>query len=202
VRSVCWRSRTAQAVGSQGADGLLTSRALPRPIVRQAQDAIPHGVDAHGPSRGWFYESPVGPMLRAYSTFEASRVEKFSGIVRGQLEVARSLKRPPGLVKSFFSASSAAGLMSRLRNTRAKMNSRASVLSQRLANMIQGPRGAPETPRPRPSRRRPGGPRFVGPTRCKAGRFRVPTRREGCRRQASAGQPLDRGYVWASDSPH
>ncbi len=38
---------------------------------------------------------------------------------------------------------------------------RASVLSQRFANIFQGPRGAPETLRPRRGRVRPGGHRSV-----------------------------------------
>lgn len=45
----------------------------------------------------------LGPMPpRAYPTFEASRVACFSGMMRGRLEVRRSLKTPFGLVKSFF----------------------------------------------------------------------------------------------------
>ena len=45
----------------------------------------------------------LGPMLPwANSTFEASRVEMLSGMVRGQLEVIGSLKRPRSLVKHFL----------------------------------------------------------------------------------------------------
>lgn len=61
------------------------------------------GETAHCVTPGWRQTHLLGPMsLRANVTFELSRVDAFSGLMRGILEVVRTLGVASAFVKLFL----------------------------------------------------------------------------------------------------